>query len=370
MSSTTRYAIAAFTAALLLARPAATQAADAPAPGTFTSILDFGASTDKADNTEAIQQAVNTGRTAVVPPGEFAVSGTVIIGSSQRLHLSHGAWLKRLADRTDNTAPLVRLTANYATLTGEGPACGLSTENASGGRSGDEIVNNGVVNVGPDSATRYTNINFWVIDSITISGSVKAWNEYQKPPHPDAVDRNELLTLVNGAALSARRGSCYNGRVSNCLFRQAGIAIKLNPVCNGNLFSNNLFYRITHSCLSAERVTENLFQGCFVHSSPGVTVIRLRKAGYNHFYGVMCEPGPNGPNKRPSRYCDISEDSSRNVLIGHGNTGHAYINQSPSSLIVTHARLIQGPSAPSAEDPAPPADAPQEPQSRLHRRTP
>jgi hypothetical protein len=264
------------------------------------------------------------------------------------LHLSHGAWLKRLADHTDNTAPLVRITGNCASLTGEGLACGVSTENASGGRTGDEIIHNGVVNVGPASAKKYTNINFWTVDSITIAGSAKAWNDYQKPPHPDDVDRNELLTLVNSATLSAGRGSCYNGRVSNCLFRQGGIAIKLNPICNGNLFSNNFFYKITHSCLFAEHVTENLFQGCFVHFSAGVTVICLQKAGYNHFYGVMCEPGPSGPKKRPSRYCDISEDSFQNVLIGHGNTGHAYINKSPSSLIVTHGRLVEGVAKPRA----------------------
>jgi len=337
--------------ALLLAPLAALQAATSPAPGTFVSILGFGAGTNTHDNTEAIQQAVNTGRTAVVPPGDFAVNGTVVIGQSQRLHLSHGAWLKRLADRTDSTAPLVRLTANYASLTGEGLACGVSTENASGGQTGDEIINNGVVNVGPASAKRYTNINFWIIDSLVIAGSTKAWNDYQKPPHPDDIDRNELLTLVNSATLAAGRGSCYNGRVSNCLFRQGGVAIKLNPVCNGNLFSNNLFYRITHSCFFAEHVTENLFQGCFVHSSPGVTVIRLRKVGYNHFYGVMCEPGPNGPKKRPSRYCDISEDCSQNVLIGHGNTGHAYINKSQSSLIITHGRLVEGVGKPRSPTP-------------------
>ena len=345
---------------LLLAPLAAMQAANAPAPGTFASVLDFGAGTDKPDNTEAIQKAVNTGRTAVVPPGDFAVNGTVIIGSNQRLHLSHGAWLKRLADHTDNTAPVIRLTGNCAALTGEGPACGVSTENASGGRTGDEIINNGVVNVGLAAAKKYTNINFWTIDSVTIAGSAKAVNDYQKPPHPDDVDRNELLTLVNSAALSAGRGSCYNGRVSSCLFRQGGVAIKLNAICNGNLFSNNLFYRITHSCFFAEHVTENLFQGCFVHASPGVTVIRLRKVGYNHFYGVMCEPGPNGPKKRPSRYCDISEDCSQNVLIGHGNTGHAYINKSQSSLIITHGRLVEGMGKPRAPAPAATTGAPQE----------
>ncbi len=329
--------------AILLLFPLATlHAASTPAPGTFVSILDFGAGTNKHDNTEAIQQAINTGKTAVVPPGEFAVNGTVVIGSSQRLHLSHGAWLKRLAARTNNAAPMVRLCSNFAALTGEGNACGVSTENASGGRTGDDIINNGVVNVGPVEAKRYTNINFWIIDSLVIAGSAKAWKDYQNPPHPDDVDRNELLTLVNSAKLSAGRGSCYNGRVSNCLFRHGGIAIKLNPTCNGNLFANNLFYAISHSCWFGEHITENLFQGCFVHFSPGVTVIRLRKAGYNHFYGVMCEPGPNGPKKRPSRYCDISEDCSRNVLIGHGNTGHAYINKSETSLIITHARIAEG----------------------------
>ncbi|MCX6906994.1 MAG: hypothetical protein NTY01_03010 [Verrucomicrobia bacterium] len=171
--------------ALLLTPLARLQAASAPAPGTFASIVEFGAATNKFDNTEAIQQAVNTGRTAVVPPGDFAVNGTIVIGSNQRLHLSHGAWLKRLADRTDNTAPLIRLTGNRASLTGEGTACGISTDNASGGRTGDDIINNGVVNVGPASAKKYTNINFWTIDSLTIAGSAKAWkNRAPLPRRP------------------------------------------------------------------------------------------------------------------------------------------------------------------------------------------
>jgi hypothetical protein len=185
-----------FVGALLLVLPAALHAASAPAPGAFASILDFGEATNKSDNTEAIQQAVDTGRTAVVPPGDFAVNGTVVIASK-------------------------------------------------------------------------------------------------------------------------------------CLFRQGGIAIKLNPVCNGNLLPNNFFYKISHNCLFADDVTENLFQGCFVHFSAGVTVIRLQKCGYNHFYCVLCEPGPNGPKKRPSRYCDISEDSFQTCSLA---------TATPATPVSTRAR--------------------------------
>ena len=305
----------------------------------YVNVMDFGAHPDKKDNTSQIQKAIDAGKKAVVPPGSFAVNGTLVIGESEYLYLAHGAWLRRMAARTKNTEPVVRLTGNLSRLTGEGHACGVSSENASGGHVGDGIINNGIVNVGPLKADQYTNINWWAIDSICISGSAAAWNAYQEKPYPDDVDRNELVTLVCSAPLSAGRGSCYNGRVSNCLFRYGGVAIKANPICNGNMFTNNHFYRITHSCYFSDDTTENLFTNCFVHGGPGVTVIRLRETGYNHCYGVMAEPGPTARNGRYSRFCDVSADSSNNVIIGHGNTGHSYINESNSSLIITHAAL-------------------------------
>lgn len=70
-----------------------------------------------------------------------------------------------------------------------------------------------------------------------------------------------------------------------------------------------------------------------------MTVIRLRGTGYNHCYGVMAEPGPTAANGRYTRFCDVSADSFQNVIIGHGNTGHSYINKSDSSLIISHAAL-------------------------------
>jgi hypothetical protein len=304
----------------------------------YVNVVDFGAHPDNDDNTVQIQKAINTGKKVVVPPGNFAVNGTLDIGERQYLHLSHGAWLRRLADRTKNTEPVVRLTGNFSRLTGEGEACGVSSDNTSGGRTGDDIINNGVVNVGPAKVV-YDNINFWVIDSICIQGSTTAWSAYQKKPYPDDVDKNELLTLVCSASLSSRRGSCYLGRVSNCLFQYGGVAIKANPICNGNMFTNNHFYRVTHSCYFSDDTTENLFTNCFVHGGPGVTVIRLQSTGYNHCYGVMVEPGPTARNGRYTRYCDVSADSFQNVIIGHGNTGHSYINKSKSSLIISHATL-------------------------------
>ena len=63
-------------------------------------VMDFGAHPDNEDNTTQIQKAINTGKKAVVPPGNYAVNGTLDIGEAQYLHLSHGAWLRRMAART------------------------------------------------------------------------------------------------------------------------------------------------------------------------------------------------------------------------------------------------------------------------------
>ena len=95
-------------------------------------VMDFGAHPDNEDNTRQIQQAIDTGKKAVVPPGSFSISGTLVIDNNEYLHLAHGAWLRRLADRTDNAEPVVRLTGNFSRLTGEGHACGVSSANASG----------------------------------------------------------------------------------------------------------------------------------------------------------------------------------------------------------------------------------------------
>ena len=122
----------------------ATEPASAEAP--FVNVMDFGAHPDNDDNTSQIQQAIDTGKKAVVPPGNYVVSGTLVIGEAEYLHLAHGAWLRRLADRSKNTEPVVRLTGNFPRLTGEGEACGVSSDNASGGRTGDDLIHNGVIN--------------------------------------------------------------------------------------------------------------------------------------------------------------------------------------------------------------------------------
>ena len=79
-----------------------------------------------------------------------------------------------------------------------------------------------------------------------------------------------------------------------------------------------------------------------MHGDPGVTVIRLVDTQYNHCYGIMAEPGATSRKGRYTRFCDISANSAQNVIIGQGNTGHAYVNKSKSSLIITHAQLSHG----------------------------
>lgn len=295
--------------------------------------------TGNEDATQAIQLAVNTGKKVVIPKGDFRIDGTIKIGQSEHLHLSTGAWLKRLSTKTDNTAPVVRLTGHYAALTGDGHACGIRSENASGGNIEDNIINNGVVNVGPDNTQKVFNILWWNIDSMVIQGSSKMFEEYRKNPSAADVDKNELLTIVCGQGTSRKAGANYNGSVNNVLFKHGGVGIKLNPISNGHIITNNFFYGITSSVIFVEKCTENLVSNLFVHWSPGIVVIKLVKVGYCHFYGIMAEPGPTAASGRISRLYDIDDKSSQNVIIGHGNTGHASICKNPNNFICDHAKL-------------------------------
>jgi hypothetical protein len=71
-------------------------------------ILDFGASTDAVDNTEAIQKAIDScaqvGGRVVVPSGTF-VTGTIQLKSNVELHLEEGSKLIATEDREKYNKP-------------------------------------------------------------------------------------------------------------------------------------------------------------------------------------------------------------------------------------------------------------------------
>jgi len=163
---------------------------------------DFGVQGNgSTDDTVNLQNAINAFGTVVVPSGEYAVDGTLEIGERQHLHLASGAWLRRKSSNTSNTEPVVRVTGNFAALTGtKGFNSGISSENSSGGNSGNEVTGNGVVNVGP-AGNNLDNIGYWVIDSLVIEGSLDAWNRYLGEPFVTEIDQNELLQLFQVLAL-------------------------------------------------------------------------------------------------------------------------------------------------------------------------
>jgi len=274
-------------------------------------------SPDPEKNSAAIQYALNTFKKVVIPPGIFEISDGLSIKQGQHLHLSTGAHLVRELDCAVEE-PMAMLSSHYAALTGDGYSV---IENKAGGT---------VVCVGPEYVGHQPNITSWLIDKLILKGSEEMWKQGKT--------EQELLTLIN-PAIPYKKGSNYMGRVSNCLFRTAGTAIKLNERCNGHMFLQNQFFQLTDAGFDIEGCSENTVTNTFFHACGGVTMARLRDVHYNQFLGFQGEPGP-GTDQKPSRWVDLDEKTRMCTIIGHNNTGHAIVDKSDgSNLIIDHGQI-------------------------------
>eukprot|EP01050_Picozoa_sp_SAG11_P030628 SAG11_NODE_9146_length_938_cov_1.455304_1_plen_253_part_10 len=140
--------------------------------------------------------------TVHVPSGGYRIDGTLSLGGE--LVLERGATLRRIANYSGSSEPIVRLSGQHGILRGLGS---LSTENPSP---------RGVVNVGPANLSHYDNVEFNTVADVTIIGSGPSWSTGKAWDDIDeskawgrgvGMDSSQGWAMTHGGGEST--GSCY-----------------------------------------------------------------------------------------------------------------------------------------------------------------
>ena len=326
------------------------------------SVKDFGAVGDGVtDDTAAIQAAINTSQKAIVPPGTYKVTTSLVIVASRHLHLETGATITKV---TGTTEPVVRVCGNYAQLTGEGWASRITTTDVSGNAA--DPTKEGIVNVGPTSLTSPVNINWARVSGLRITGSNDRRNLYISSGGSNTtIDSDIGVKMVNGDAFMAGSSSCYNSTIEDLTIELVGVGIDLEPVVQGNHFRMLYFTYCTLYGIRMRGCNENAVSHTFFHQSPGIVFVHLRKslstvqataAGFtyypypdracseNQFVNLMGEPGTTGPGGRVARPFNLEDGTNKTYIQGHQNTGSSGTNNSgnTSNIIVIEGAITGG----------------------------
>lgn len=317
--------------------------------GAPANVRDFGAVGDGvADDTAAIQAAIDTNVKAVVPAGTYKITSALEINANQHLHIATGATLLKNAGTVE---PVVRIRGNYAFLTGDGYNSIIQNDDVTGFPS--DPSKEGVVNIGGRTLTDSVNINWAKVSNLQIRGNSTRWVDYRDSSGVDtAIDLDVGIKMVNADAfVGGGSDSVYNNTIDNINFIYLGKCLDLEPIVQGNNFHMLYFYRCTLYGIQMKGCNENSLNQTFFHDSKGITFVKLRK-GYspaevaalgftdyqvgqtgcneNSFTNLMGEPGPDGPGGRDSRVYDFDDGVRRAYLQGNQNTGHSNIDNSLS----------------------------------------
>lgn len=235
------------------------------------SVKDFGAVGDNVtDDTAAIQAAIDSGKLAIVPPGTYKVTDSLVIGPSEELHLDAGATIYGVMP---TARPVIRVAGNFASLTGTGyPIVRCDHQTGWLLRSFDE----GVINIGPSTLGGGANINWARVDGIRVIGNNTVYNQYSAGTNTN-IDKYIGIKMVHGryTASGSTSTSLYNTTVANCMIEAVGVGIDMDPVVQGNNFINNYFYFVSFAGYRGRGTGENTFTQGFYHSSPGVSFFRF-----------------------------------------------------------------------------------------------
>jgi hypothetical protein len=299
------------------------------------SVLDFGASGGcrgetedgcKVDSTPAFQNALTyaggedstpeTWQTVFVPPGYYRIDGTVTVGG-QTLVLERGAILIRRKAITMSGAPLIRISGTNGRVSGSGQ---LLMENPS---------HRGIVNIGPQNLSVYDNVEYNILEGISIVGAGGG-------AAADCTDKTgdaPPLTCIGIAMDSSEPfvgGSCYENVVRDVRVSGVDAGVYMAKYVNANQLSGVMMGGIGRYGYLLVNNTENSVFGGFVTGGGNATtskaVIAGRGSGYNWFVSVQAEPGGG------SSYFDFDNRSEANAVIGHDNTPHGAASQDPAFL--------------------------------------
>lgn len=278
-----------------------------------------------------INSYLASGKKVVLGAGTFTpVDSSIRLQSGYNLHLSNGSELFRDSTST-SPVPMVRITASTAQLTGDGFN---STIQCLQDRRSVNIYKDGIINCGPKDTILTYNLNWWRISGIRIIGPTQIYAQYLALTNTK-IDSISAITLVNGADIPpTSAGSNYNGVIENCLISYVGIGVNIRKGVQGMQVINNNFYKISKNAQFSINANENLFNGCFIHSSPGIIGVEADSFSlYSHVYGLIMEPGSDAPNGRESKGFKLDSSSNRWTIIGNFNTGHSVVD---SSAIHSH----------------------------------
>lgn len=267
--------------------------------GNVANIVDYGADpTGATDSTTAINNAITANSVVVIPPGTFRCDSTIQIYDDYKTVLLQGT-VKRFTANSASTRPVVRIKGNYCSFQGVGPAATVWSENAApkgvflwGSENPGDITGSDSVN------SRHVNVSKLRIRAKDGAGS------------------GLTLALLSSEFYSG--GALYNGIFSDLVLVGGEKQLYLNPVVNGNTFSNINFYEtrgysVYLDGLFGGLITDNQFSNFFIDAAVTNT------ASYYGRYVVQCVFSNMGGEPGGGAYVDFDDKSGSIVWTGYDN---------------------------------------------------
>lgn len=271
----------------------------------------FGAKGDAGvtDDSQAIQQALNSHRHVYIPPLTFRCDSMINLSSGKVLELKGGAVLRRYSAYSASEDPVVWIAGSEASLFGTGLASStISSENR---------CPKGVVRLGhKDMTESHANVTYCSLRDMTISGPLSYGQTSGAQDVALYVPNPQIGGLVN-----------YLHNITGLRLQNANYGIWLHGWANANTISNIQFYRLGSrldnggAAIFDNGSLDNAVSDCFFHSSPNSTGIlfgaldNTSNGGSTHsttdssYKGFICEQGGT------SAKAIVSDDSVRNCYI-------------------------------------------------------
>ncbi len=188
------------------------------------SVKDFGAVGDGvADDTAAIQAAIDASSNVFMPSGTYKTTATIVLTDNQNLTLAAGATIASTA------GTVVHLHGEYSSLIGHGNDSVISTTAASP---------NGVVLVGHDSIVDADGIQYNKVQNLRIQG----WDGFGARSVLQG-DYTVGLMIFNSQGWNSG-GFVYYNSFSDLLIQDVKEGLVLAGTVNANFFNTILFWRI------------------------------------------------------------------------------------------------------------------------------
>lgn len=287
------------------------------------SVLNFGAlGNGKEDDSAAFLSALGSDtdwpRMIWVPPGSYRLDATIYIESGKGLTLAQGATLirKMVNGSCPNTGPVVALSGVGGQLSGS-RSSSIQTE--------CNEAPLGIVMIGPPSPTQYRNIEWNIVEGISIEGLSTQGN----------LSANTVGLHMHSSEPFVG-GSCYQNTVRDLVFHNVNTGLQTMKYVNANTFSNLQLIGIGQYSVRFVNNSENQLSGMFTTGSRFISsVIRGEGSAFNWFSNIQSEPGGG-------QLFSFVAGSLQNTVIGHDNCPHGSQTTDPAFTWLSGGRLLLG----------------------------